>query len=77
MWEIPLTEESLTNNKVLEASKMTKTVFVDTSSCPDSKVHVFEPVRIPAFPKISVFHCNALLQVLLIYIYIYIYTYIA
>lgn len=50
---------------------MTKKVFFNTSSGPDSKVHVFEPIRIPAFPKISVFHCSALLQSLLLDVYIY------
>lgn len=49
---------------------MTEKVFFGTSSCPESKVHVFGPIMTPAFPKISVFHCNTLLQMLMLDMYI-------
>lgn len=70
VWEIPRTEEGITSKWILEASKMTEKVFFGTSSCPESKVHVFGPIMTPAFPKISVFHCNTLLQMLMLDMYI-------
>lgn len=69
--EIPQTEKGIINNWILEASKMTKKSFLNTSSGPDFKVQVLGPTRIPAFPKISVSHCSALLQSLLLGMYIH------